>query len=112
MIVSTYQLPKRTWSMLLKSAKDKRLTGDRYKMSVIDPEYGDGKGNSHGRYNTPRTPLEFNIEEIKNFKYDMDHCIKCKGCYWVEHTYNPGVKFNVRWSVQPLERLRCLRRFR
>ena len=75
-------------------AKDKRLTGDRYKMSVIDPEYGDGKGNSHGRYNTPRTPLEFNIEEIKNFKYDMDHCIKCKGCYWVEHTYNPGVKFN------------------
>lgn len=26
----------------------------------------------------------------------MDHCIKCKGCYWVEHTYNPGVKFNVR----------------
>ena len=44
----------------------------------------------------PRTPLEFNIEEIKNFKYDMDHCIKCKGCYSVEHTYNPGVKFNVR----------------
>lgn len=77
-------------------AKDKRLTGDRYKMSVLDPEYGDGKGNSHGRYNTPRTPLEFNIEEIKNFKYDMDHCIKCKGCYWVEHTYNPGVRFNVR----------------
>ena len=77
-------------------AKDKRLTGDRYKMSVIVREYGDGKGNSHGRYNTPRTPLEFNIEEIKNFKYDMDHCIKCKGCYWVEHTYNPGVKFNVR----------------
>ena len=30
-------------------AKDKRLTGDRYKMSVIDPEYGDGKGNSNGR---------------------------------------------------------------
>ena len=26
-------------------AKDKRLTGDRYKLSVIDPEYGDGKGN-------------------------------------------------------------------
>lgn len=77
-------------------AKDKRLTGDRYKLSVIDPAYGDGKGNSHGRYDTPRTPLEFNIEEIKNFKYDMDHCIKCKGCYWVEHTYNPGVRFNTR----------------
>lgn len=77
-------------------AKDKRLTGDRYKMSVIDPEYGDGKGNSHGRYDTPRTPLEFDIENLDMWKYDMDHCIKCKGCYWVEHTYNPGVKFNVR----------------
>ncbi len=77
-------------------AKDKRLTGDRYKLSKIDPAYGTGKGNSHGRYDTPRTPLEFNIEEINNFKYDMDHCIKCKGCYWVEHTYNPGVTWNVR----------------
>ncbi len=77
-------------------AKDKRLTGDRYKMSVIDPAYGDGKGNSHGRYDTPRTPLALDIEDINMFKYDMDHCIKCKGCYWVEHTYNPGVRFNVR----------------
>lgn len=77
-------------------AKDKSLTGDRYKLSVIDPKYGEPKNNSHSRYDTPRTPLEFNVEDIKNFKYDMDHCIKCKGCYWVEHTYNPGVKFNTR----------------
>lgn len=75
--------------------KDKSLTGARYKLSELDPEYGP-MGSSHARFNTPRTPLEFNIEDINNFKFDMDHCIKCKGCYWVEHTYNPGVKFNVR----------------
>ncbi len=76
-------------------AKEKELTGARYKLSELDPEYGP-LGTSHARYKTPRTPLEFNIEDINNFKYDMDHCIKCKGCYWVEHTYNPGVRFNVR----------------
>ncbi|MGI6205704.1 MAG: (Fe-S)-binding protein [Anaerovoracaceae bacterium] len=76
-------------------AKDKSLTGARYKLSEMDPEYGP-MGTSHARFKTPRTPLEFNIEDASNFKYDMDHCIKCKGCYWVEHTYNPGVKFNVR----------------
>ena len=26
----------------------------------------------------------------------MSRCIKCKGCYWVEHTYMPGVKFSTR----------------
>jgi Fe-S oxidoreductase len=77
-------------------AKNPERAGDGYKKSKIDPAYGDGKGNSHGRFDTPKTPLELNIEDAKNFKYDMDHCIKCKGCYWVEHTYNPGVKFNVR----------------
>lgn len=77
-------------------AKDKRLTGDRYKLSTVDPAYGPAKNSSHARYDTPRTPLEFDIENINMFKYDMDHCIKCKGCYWVEHTYNPGVKFNTR----------------
>lgn len=76
-------------------AKEKSLTGARYKLSELDPEYGP-LGTSHARFLTPRTPLEFNVEDASNFKYDMDHCIKCKGCYWVEHTYNPGVKWNVR----------------
>lgn len=89
-------ISKKNMELAADIAKKKDLTGDRYKLSTIDPEYGDGKGNSHGRYDTPRTPLEFDITNIDNFKYDMDHCIKCKGCYWVEHTYNPGVKFNVR----------------
>lgn len=48
------------------------------------------------RYDTPKTPLEFDISNLKNFVYDMEHCIKCKGCYWVEHTYNPGMNFPVR----------------
>jgi len=26
----------------------------------------------------------------------MSRCIKCKGCYWVEHTYQPGVKYSTR----------------
>ncbi len=26
----------------------------------------------------------------------MSRCIKCKGCYWVEHTYQPGMKFSTR----------------
>ncbi|MGP1442219.1 MAG: (Fe-S)-binding protein [Anaerovoracaceae bacterium] len=87
---------KKNMELAAEIAKNKSLTGDGYKMSVIDPNYGEPKNNSHSRYDTPRTPLEFNIEDINMFKYDMDHCIKCKGCYWVEHTYNPGVKFNVR----------------
>jgi Fe-S oxidoreductase len=57
--------------------------------SFVDQQYGD-------RYDTPKTPLEFDISKPENFFYDMEHCIKCKGCYWVEHTYNPGAKFNVR----------------
>jgi Fe-S oxidoreductase len=58
-------------------------------MSVLDNKLGD-------RYDTPRTPLEFDISKLENFVYDMQHCIKCKGCYWVEHTYNPGMNFPVR----------------
>lgn len=77
-------------------AKDKLLTGPKYKMSKVDPEYGPAENSSHARYLTDRTPLELNIEDINMFKYDMDRCIKCKGCYWVEHTYNPGVRFNTR----------------
>lgn len=58
-------------------------------MSVVDQKLGD-------RYDTPKTPVAFDISNLNNFVYDMQHCIKCKGCYWVEHTYNPGIKFNVR----------------
>lgn len=58
-------------------------------MSVIDLMKKD-------RYETPKTPVAFDVTNLNNFIYDMQHCIKCKGCYWVEHTYNPGVKFNTR----------------
>lgn len=60
-------------------------------MSVVDKNFGD-------RYDTPRTPLAFDITKLENFVYDMQHCIKCKGCYWVEHTYNPGTEFPYRCS--------------
>jgi len=58
-------------------------------MSVIDLMKKD-------RYETPKTPVAFEVTNLNNFIYDMQHCIKCKGCYWVEHTYNPGMKFNTR----------------
>lgn len=58
-------------------------------MSVVDQKFGD-------RYDTPRTPVAFDVTNLDNFVYDMQHCIKCKGCYWVEHTYNPGMNFPVR----------------
>lgn len=48
------------------------------------------------RYDTPKKPVSLDITKLDNFRYDMDHCIKCKGCYWVEHTYMPGVNFSVR----------------
>ncbi len=48
------------------------------------------------RYDTPKTPVDLDIRKLETFKYDMDHCIKCKGCYWVEHTYMPGVNWSVR----------------
>ncbi len=58
-------------------------------MSVIDQKFGD-------RFDTPKTPVAFDITNLDNFTYDMQHCCKCKGCYWVEHTYNPGMNFPVR----------------
>lgn len=58
-------------------------------MSIVDQKFGD-------RYDTPRTPVAFDITNLDNFTYDMQHCCKCKGCYWVEHTYNPGMNFPVR----------------
>ncbi|MCI8284078.1 MAG: (Fe-S)-binding protein [Firmicutes bacterium] len=58
-------------------------------MSVIDK-------NNPERYDTPKEKFALDIENLDNFVYDMQHCIKCKGCYWVDHTYMPGMKHSVR----------------
>jgi len=58
-------------------------------MSEVNQKLGD-------RYDTPKTPVAFDVTDLSNFVYDMQHCIKCKGCYWVEHTYSPGVEFATR----------------
>ncbi len=44
----------------------------------------------------PTTKISLDISDLNNFVYDMSRCIKCKGCYWVDHTYQPGVKFSTR----------------
>jgi Fe-S oxidoreductase len=44
----------------------------------------------------PKTKFSLDIENLDNFVYDMSRCIKCKGCYWVEHSYQPGMNFSVR----------------
>jgi Fe-S oxidoreductase len=48
------------------------------------------------RYDTPKKKVSLDVTDLNNFVYDMSRCIKCKGCYWVEHTYMPGVKFAER----------------
>jgi len=44
----------------------------------------------------PTTKVNLETTDLNNYRYDMSRCIKCKGCYWVEHTYMPGVKYSVR----------------
>ncbi len=44
----------------------------------------------------PTKKVSLDIANLDNFVYDMSRCIKCKGCYWVEHTYQPGIKFSTR----------------
>ncbi|MFB3886357.1 MAG: (Fe-S)-binding protein [Thermodesulfobacteriota bacterium] len=44
----------------------------------------------------PKKEVSLDVRQLDNFVYDMSHCIKCKGCYWVEHTYMPGIKFSTR----------------
>ena len=44
----------------------------------------------------PTTKFSLDPSDINNFTYDMSRCIKCKGCYWVEHTYQPGARFSTR----------------
>jgi len=34
--------------------------------------------------------------DIANYHYDMDRCIGCKGCVWVDHIYMPNVRFGVK----------------
>ena len=51
---------------------------------------------AEGRYDTPKKKAAFDVRDIGNFVYDMSRCIKCRGCYWVEHTYMPGVKYTTR----------------
>ncbi len=48
------------------------------------------------RFDTPKKPVALDVTDLNNFVYDMSRCIKCKGCYWVEHTYMPGVRFSTR----------------
>ncbi|MCX7965830.1 MAG: (Fe-S)-binding protein [Syntrophorhabdaceae bacterium] len=47
-------------------------------------------------FDTPKKKVSLDVTDLNNFVYDMSRCIKCKGCYWVEHTYMPGINFSVR----------------
>jgi Fe-S oxidoreductase len=44
----------------------------------------------------PKTKVSLDVTNLGNFVYDMSHCIKCKGCSWVDHTYMPGINYSVR----------------
>src|SRR4030043_718676 len=45
---------------------------------------------------SPKTPVRLDVQDLKNFVYDMSRCIKCKGCTWVDHTYMPGAQFRTK----------------
>jgi Fe-S oxidoreductase len=40
--------------------------------------------------------VKLDVTEIENFIYDMSTCVKCKGCFWVDHIYMHGIKFSYR----------------
>jgi Fe-S oxidoreductase len=44
----------------------------------------------------PKGKLSLDVTDMNNFLYDMTRCIKCKGCYWVDHIYMPGIRFSTR----------------
>ena len=44
----------------------------------------------------PTKKISLDITSLDNFEWDMSRCIRCKGCYWVEHTYMPGTKWMTR----------------
>lgn len=48
------------------------------------------------RYYKPKMEFKLDISDIENFVFDMSRCIKCKGCYWVEHTYMPDATHTTR----------------
>ncbi|MCS7280098.1 MAG: (Fe-S)-binding protein [Desulfobacterota bacterium] len=47
-------------------------------------------------FDTPKKEVSLDVTDLRNFVYDMSRCIKCKGCYWVDHIYMPGIDFMVR----------------
>ncbi len=48
------------------------------------------------KFYPPKKEFSLDPRDFEGFVYDMSRCIKCKGCYWVEHTYMPGVRFSTR----------------
>jgi Fe-S oxidoreductase len=44
----------------------------------------------------PEEKVSLDITNLNNFVFDMSRCIKCKGCYWVDHIYMPGVQYSTR----------------
>jgi len=48
------------------------------------------------KYFPPKKEFSLDPRDFEGFVYDMSRCVKCKGCYWVEHTYMPGIKFTTR----------------
>jgi Fe-S oxidoreductase len=44
----------------------------------------------------PEEKVSLDVTNVDNFVFDMSRCIKCKGCYWVDHVYMPGVRFSTR----------------
>jgi len=49
-----------------------------------------------GRIEMLKGKVRLDVTQLDNFEYDMSKCIKCKGCYWVDHIYMPGVNFSTR----------------
>ena len=44
----------------------------------------------------PKEKVGLDVTQVTNFIFDMNRCIKCKGCYWVDHIYMPGTKYSTR----------------
>ncbi|MDP2646045.1 MAG: (Fe-S)-binding protein [Desulfobacterales bacterium] len=34
--------------------------------------------------------------DLARYKYDMEKCVGCKGCVWVDHIYMPSVEFGIK----------------
>jgi Fe-S oxidoreductase len=49
-----------------------------------------------GRIKMLKGKVKLDVNNLDNFEFDMSKCIKCKGCYWVDHIYMPGVTFSTR----------------